>query len=113
MHVLTGVTRHAGLANDVLDHRLNTRTVYMNPVIRFVYRNMDYHIVHYIIPMVPYHALPALQEDIKSDTPPPYPSLSAAYKEIIAAVLRQATDPTYYVRRPLPASMTAGIKAAE
>ena len=22
---------------DVLDHRLNTRTVYMNPVIRFLY----------------------------------------------------------------------------
>ena len=27
-----GVTQHAGLAEDVLDHRLNARTVYMNPV---------------------------------------------------------------------------------
>ena len=26
-----GLTQHAGLAEDVLDHRLNSRTVYMNP----------------------------------------------------------------------------------
>ena len=31
-HLLTGLTQHAGLAEDVLDHRLNCRTVYMNPV---------------------------------------------------------------------------------
>ena len=29
--IFFGLTQHAGLAEDVLDHRLNTRTVYMNP----------------------------------------------------------------------------------
>ena len=28
-------TQHAGLAENVLDHRLNCRTVYMNPINRF------------------------------------------------------------------------------
>jgi len=40
--VIFGLTQHAGLAEDVLDHRLNCRTVYMNPVFRFVYWNMNY-----------------------------------------------------------------------
>jgi fatty acid desaturase len=33
-HVWTRLTQHAGLAEDTLDHRLNSRTVYMNPVSR-------------------------------------------------------------------------------
>ena len=105
LHVIWGLTQHAGLAENVLDHRLNSRTVYMDPINRFLYWNMNYHIEHHMFPMVPYHALPALHEAIKADTPPPYPSIYAAYKEIIPAILRQAREPDYYVQRPLPASM--------
>ncbi len=36
-----GDTQHAGLAENVLDHRLNCRTVYMNPVNRYLYWNMN------------------------------------------------------------------------
>ena len=39
--ILTGLLQHGGLAEDVLDHRLNSRTVYMNPVSRFIYMNMN------------------------------------------------------------------------
>jgi Na+-transporting NADH:ubiquinone oxidoreductase subunit F len=42
----------------VLDHRLNCRTVYMNPIHRFLYWNMNYHVEHHMFPLVPYHALP-------------------------------------------------------
>ncbi|RKX38685.1 MAG: fatty acid desaturase, partial [Verrucomicrobia bacterium] len=52
--------QHAGLAEDVLDHRLNCRTVYLNPLNRFIYWNMNYHIEHHMFPLVPYHALPKL-----------------------------------------------------
>ena len=62
-----GLTQHAGLAEDVLDHRLNSRTVYMNPVFRFLYWNMNYHVEHHMFPMVPYHALPALHAEMKAD----------------------------------------------
>ncbi len=99
---LFDLTQHAGLAEDVLDHRLNSRTVFMNPVFRFVYWNMNYHVEHHMFPMVPYHALPRLHEMMRHDTPTPYPSLLAAYREIIPALLRQARDPGYCVKRVLP-----------
>jgi fatty acid desaturase len=105
-HVWTGLTQHAGLAEDTLDHRLNSRTVCMNPISRFVYWNMNYHVEHHMFPMVPYHALPQLHQEMKADCPAPYPSMWAAYKEILPAILRQLRDPTYFVRRKLPGSTT-------
>ncbi len=97
-----GLTQHTGLAENVLDHRLNCRTVYMNPINRFLYWNMNYHVEHHMFPLVPYHALPQLHEAVKDDCPTPYPSLLAAWREIIPAVLKQVKDPTYHVKRKLP-----------
>jgi len=54
--VTYGTTQHAGLAENVLDHRLNCRTVYMNPIHRYLYWNMNYHVEHHMYPLVPYHA---------------------------------------------------------
>jgi fatty acid desaturase len=99
-----GLTQHAGLAEDVLDHRLNSRTVSMNPIFRFIYWNMNYHVEHHMFPMAPYHALPKLHAAIKADCPAPYPSTIAAYREIIPALRRQARDPRYFVERQLPAT---------
>jgi Na+-transporting NADH:ubiquinone oxidoreductase subunit F len=100
--LIFGLTQHAGLAEDVLDHRLNCRTVYMNPVFRYLYWEMNYHVEHHMFPMVPYHALKHLHRELKAEMPPPYDGLWAAYREIIPAVLRQRKDPGYYVRRTLP-----------
>ena len=97
-----GATQHLGLAEDVLDHRLNSRTIHMNPVLRFLYLNMNYHLEHHMFPLVPYHALPALHEELKSDLPAPYPSLWAAYKELVPALLRQRREPEWWVVRDLP-----------
>ncbi|MEZ5666525.1 MAG: fatty acid desaturase family protein [Alphaproteobacteria bacterium] len=103
-----GMTQHIGLADDVLDHRLNTRTVYMNPVFRYLYSNMNYHIEHHMFPMVPFHALPALHEEIKADCPPPYPSTLAAYREIFPALIRQHRNPDWWVDRKLPPAPPGG-----
>ena len=46
----------------MLDHRLNCRTVYMNPINRYLYWNMNYHVEHHMFPLVPYHALPRLHD---------------------------------------------------
>jgi fatty acid desaturase len=100
--VLTGLTQHIGLAEDVTDHRLNSRTVYMNPVSRFIYWNMNYHVEHHMFPMVPYHALPALHAAIRDDCPAAYNGFSDAFREIVPALMRQLKDPTYYVTRKLP-----------
>ncbi len=99
-----GITQHAGLAENVLDHRLNARTVYMNPIFRFLYWNMNYHVEHHMFPMVPYHRLPELHEEMKADLPKPYASTIEAYREIIPALLRQTKDPEYYIKRELPPS---------
>jgi fatty acid desaturase len=104
LHVFFGFTQHGGLAEDVLDHRLNSRSVLMNPVFRFLYWNMNYHVEHHMFPMVPYHRLPELHEELKPYCPPPAPSLIAAYREIVPALLKQVRDPGWYIRRELPAA---------
>jgi len=102
--LMTGLIQHCGLAENVTDHRLNSRTVYMNPVSRWIYWNMNYHVEHHMFPMVPYHALPRLHEVLKHDLPAANPSIWDAYREAIPAVLRQAREPDYYIRKPLPAT---------
>ncbi len=103
-HVLTGLLQHGGLADNVIDHRLNSRTVYMNPISRFIYWNMNYHVEHHMFPMVPYHALPKLHEAIKNDLPAPSRSILAACIEMWPALLRQLKSEEYFVLRALPAS---------
>ncbi len=99
-----GLTQHAGLAENVLDHRLNCRTVYMNPIHRYLYWNMNYHVEHHMFPLVPYHALPRLHAAVKDDCPTPYASLLSAWREIIPTILRQVKEPAYHVKRKLPAA---------
>lgn len=110
--VIYGLTQHAGLAENVLDHRLNTRTVYMNWINRYLYWNMGYHVEHHMFPLVPYHALPKLHELLKADMPTPYNGLLEAYREIVPALLRQAKDPTYYVHRQIPPPTLRAEQAA-
>lgn len=106
------LTQHAGLAENVLDHRLNCRTVYMNPIHRYLYWNMNYHVEHHMFPLVPYHALPELHKAVKEDCPQPYPSLFAAWREIVPTILRQVKDPAYHIRRKLPPPKPIAIGAA-
>jgi MocE subfamily Rieske [2Fe-2S] domain protein len=100
--IVQNTPQHAGLAENVLDHRLNCRTIYMNPISRFIYWNMNYHLEHHMFPLVPYHALPKLHEALKEYCPPPYPSILSAWRELLPAIRRQAKDPSYFVKRELP-----------
>ena len=103
-HIMTGMLQHGGLADNVTDHRLNSRTVMMNPVSRFIYWNMNYHIEHHMFPMVPYHALPRLHALIKDDLPAPTPSIAAGFAEMWPAIRRQLTNEDYFLPRALPAT---------
>jgi MocE subfamily Rieske [2Fe-2S] domain protein len=102
LQFIYGHTQHAGLAENVLDHRLNTRTIYLHAVNRYLYWQMNYHLEHHMFPMVPYHNLAKLHELVKADMPKPYHGLLEAWREMIFALLRQAKDPAYYVKRELP-----------
>lgn len=100
--VLVGLLQHGGLADNVTDHRLNTRTVLINPVSRFIYLNMNYHVEHHMFPMVPYHALPRLHELVKHDLPAANPSMWHAYREMIPVLLRQLRNEDHFLKRELP-----------
>jgi fatty acid desaturase len=64
-----------------------------------------------MFPMVPYHALAKLHQELKADMPKPYNGLWEAYREIIPTLFRQAKDSTYFVRRPLPGPAQPGSGA--
>ncbi len=100
--VFFGITQHAGMRENVLDHRYNTRTVYMNPLLRFLYLNMNYHVEHHMFPSVPYHALPALHDEIKDQLAPAVPSTPAAYRQIFTTLARQRRDPAYEIPLDVP-----------
>lgn len=101
-HVMTGILQHAGLADNVLDHRLNSRTVHMNPVSRFIYWNMNYHIEHHMFPMVPYHQLPKLHEAIKHDLPVANTGIWQAYREVLPVLIRQLKYENWFIKQTLP-----------
>ena len=48
-----------------------------------------------------------LHEAIKADCPPPYHGTWETYREILPAILRQAREPDYFVKRPLPVKVGA------
>jgi fatty acid desaturase len=99
---LTGYTQHAGLAFNVKDPRINTRTVILNPILSWLYCKMGYHMEHHMFPTIPWYNLPKLHEHIKSQLPKPSKGLFNAYREIIPAVHRQAIDPSYVPKRECP-----------
>ena len=74
----------------------------MNPISRFIYWNMNYHVEHHMFPMVPYHALPRLHELIKHDLPAPNPSMWHAYREVWPVLLKQLKHEDFFLKRELP-----------
>jgi len=100
--VFFGITQHAGMRENVLDHRYSTRSVYMNPIFRFLYLNMNYHVEHHVLPSVPYRSLPALHDEIKDQLAPAKPNTLAAYREIFHALSEQHRDPTWEIPLEVP-----------
>ena len=54
-----------GLCPPVADMFENSRTVFTNPIVRFVTWNMPYHSEHHTLPMVPFFRLPDLHRLVK------------------------------------------------
>ncbi|MEX3934274.1 fatty acid desaturase [Paraburkholderia phymatum] len=102
LHELCALTQHTGLKENVFDHRVSSRTVKLNPFVRFLYWNMNYHIEHHMFPSVPFHALPTFHEAVAAQMPTPYAGLWSAWREILTIFARQRHDPEYVVVRDLP-----------
>ena len=59
------------LQDDVPDFCLCTRTVLLNPFVRFLYWHVNYHIEHHMYAAVLCSNLGKLHQAIKRDTPKP------------------------------------------
>ena len=100
--LICAMTQHAGLADNIKDHRKSTRTVILNPFFSFLYSNMEYHIEHHIFPKIPCHNLKELHQVIKDQMPTPAKGLIDAYKSIIPTIFKQAKDKNYFLEVEVP-----------
>ena len=100
--MICGMTQHAGLADNIKDHRKSTRTVIMNPFFSFLYSNMEYHIEHHIFPKIPCHNLKKFHKIIKNQMPEPHTGIISAYRSIIPAIFKQSKDKNYFIDVKVP-----------
>ncbi len=106
--VVYGYTQHAGLAENVLDHRLNCRTVLMSRLHRYLYWNMGWHIEHHMFPTVPVPRVapaPRGGEGRHAGALPRPPRRLEGDRPGDAAA--RCGDPGHFVRRELPAPSAA------
>jgi len=96
-------TQHAGLKDKTPDFRLNSRTMYLNPVLEFLYWHMNFHSEHHMYAAVPCYNLRRLHDAIKHDLPAPTQGLVETWRQIIEIQRRQATEPEYTYSATLPA----------
>lgn len=95
-------TQHIGLQDDVPDFRLSCRTFTLNPVVRFLYWHMNFHIEHHMFAAVPCYRLGQLHKLIRHDLPPCNHGLIATWREIAAIQAIQKINPSYQHVASLP-----------
>ncbi len=100
--LICAMTQHAGLADNIKDHRKSTRTVILNPFFSFLYSNMEYHIEHHIFPKIPCHNLKAFHKVIKDQMPTPATGVIVAYKTIGPTIFKPAKDKNYFLEVEVP-----------
>lgn len=100
-------TQHIGLQDFVPDFRLCCRTFTLNPVVRFLYWQMNYHTEHHMYAAVPCYHLGKLHRLIRHDLPPCPDGLVAVWKEIAMIQARQEKDPSYQHCAQVPSSSAA------
>ncbi len=98
-------TQHVGLQDNAPDFRLCTRTILLNPIVRFLYWHMNFHIEHHMYAAVPCYNLSRLHAAIKHDLPPSPNGLVATWKHISAILERQKREPSYEFVPDLPGAI--------
>ncbi len=109
---IIGTTQHCGLVTSSSDFRKNTRSIRLNPVLRFFYWHMNWHTEHHMYAGVPCYNLKALAKEIETDMPQPK-SLFGAWKEMRETWYRQQSEPDYVFDTPVPCSVVAVVKPAD
>lgn len=95
-------TQHIGLQDNVPDFRLCCRTFTLNPVVRFLYWQMNYHTEHHMYAAVPCYHLGRLHKLIRYDLPACPDGLFEVWKQIAEIQARQEKEPPYQFMPELP-----------
>ncbi len=109
---LLGTTQHCGLMENSSDFRKNTRSIHINPILRFFYWHMNWHVEHHMYAGVPCYNLKALAKEIESDMPQPK-SLFGAWKDMRETWHRQKSEPGYAFDTPVPSIADTANMPAE
>lgn len=105
-------TQHVGLQDDAPDFRLCCRTFTLNPFVRFLYWQMNYHTEHHMYAAVPCYGLHRLHRLIRHDLPPTPNGLFAVWREIAAILRRQSREPAYQHAPTRPTPVRGGAAAS-
>ena len=108
VYILCNASQHIGLTDKVDDFRLNSRTIILNPIVRFLYWHMNFHIEHHMYAAVPCYHLGRLHKMIRDDLPYCPRGLMETWMQIAAIQKRQKVDPDYQYVAVLPAPPEAG-----
>ena len=104
---LCNTTQHVGLTDNVPDFRLCCRTIILNPLVRFLYWHMNFHIEHHMYAAVPCYNLGKLHKLIKHELPHCPVGLFETWKQITTILKKQKTDPEYQYVPELPMLLDA------
>ncbi len=95
-------TQHVGLQDNVSDFRLCCRTFTLNPIVRLLYWQMNYHTEHHMYAAVPCYNLGKLHQVIRHDLPSCPVGLVGVWREILSILKKQQVDPLYQHKLTLP-----------
>jgi fatty acid desaturase len=101
---LTGAIQHTGLGENIPDWRMVCHTVKLNPVLRYLYWNMNYHTEHHMYAAVPFWKLSKLRAAIEKDVPDALGSFAGCFRLLSEIRKKQAADPKYFHVPALPAT---------
>jgi fatty acid desaturase len=108
---LCNSSQHIGLVDHFPDFRMCCRTIYLNPVLRFLYWHMNFHTEHHMYAGVPCYKLGKLHNLIKHEMPKSPNGLYETWTQISQILARQKKDPTYQyfpkVANPITSPETA------
>ncbi len=85
------MAEHTGCANGP-DMIANSRTTLTNPLIRLIAWNMPYHTEHHVYPSVPFHALPALHQEMKPYLQVVEPGYIAVHRGLMRGIGDEKTE---------------------
>ncbi len=108
---ICNITQHIGLQDNVPDFRLCCRTIQVNPFLRYLYFQMNWHTEHHMYAAVPCYNLARLHQAIEHEMPPISHGLIPAWREIFSIIAAPEGRPLVPAR--LRAAAAGGVMSLQ